>query len=621
MTTVRTPRTSPLIGILLTAATAAVFSGCGEGDMPLPEAPEVITAANPPPAISGGTLIVGSDGKTAIAADPDRDRVWVVDLESNSLVADIALEADDEPGRLVQDDAGRVHVALRRGGAVATIDLDSKQVLRRTDVCPMPRGIAYDAQTDLLHVACSGGELVSLAASTGATVRSLRLERDLRDVVVDGDKLLVSRFRSPVLKVLDATGTELSQVQPQSLNSSLAFGSTQTFEPRVAWRALPLPGGGAAMLHQRSLVTGSDTPLVLQTAAYYATIAGSTIAHDTISVVRPNQDNVAQPYSAPRLGGSISKAAFSSGFGGSAMDATVLAVDFAISPDGERVAVASAGNDLVFVSRLDQFEPDVLIEFGEFNDARPIDGQPTAVAFSAKGQIIVQSREPAAIINLDTGARIDLPGESARDTGHDIFHRNTGGVSPVACASCHPEGGDDAKVWNVSPIGPRRTQVLRGGLSATLPLHWDGQMKGMNNIMQEVFVKRMGGQPQGPRKVEAMERWLDTQPAAAPSPTGTEEQIGRGAALFFDATTACASCHSGSHLTNNKSENIGRTEKLQVPSLVGVAARAPYMHDGCAPTLRDRFTDASCGGGDNHGKTSHLSSEQIDDLVVYLETL
>jgi mono/diheme cytochrome c family protein len=615
---VRSTASSPLIGILLTAATASLFTGCGEGDAPLPEAPEVITAAKPPPAISGGTLIVGSDGKTAIAADSDRDRVWAVDLESNSLVADIALQPDDEPGRLVQDAAGRVHVALRRGGAVATIDLDSQQVLRRTDVCPMPRGIAYDSQTDLLHVACSGGELISIAASTGATVRTLRLERDLRDVVVDGDRLLVSRFRSPALKVLDANGTEFSQVQPKTLASVVSFG--QEFEPRVAWRTVAIPGGGAVMLHQRSLVTGENTPLTIAPQGYYHHISGSTVVHDTVSVIRPIHDSTTQPYATPRIGGSISKAAFSSGFGGTSLDATVLAVDVAVSSTG-RVAVASAGNDLVFVSTLDGFDQDSAAQFGEFNDARPIsDGQPVAVAFSGKDQIIVQSREPAAIINLDTGARIDLPGESARDTGHDIFHRNTGGVSPVACASCHPEGGDDAKVWNVAPIGPRRTQVLRGKLSETFPLHWDGQMKSMDNIMQEVFVKRMGGQPQGPRKVEAMERWLDTQPAAAPSPTGTEEQIGRGAALFFDATTACASCHSGSHLTNNTSVDVGRG-KVQVPALLGVAARAPYMHDGCAPTLRDRFTNLSCGGGDSHGKTSQLSSEQIDDLVAYLETL
>ena len=64
---------------------------------------------------------------------------------------------------------------------------------------------------------------------------------------------------------------------------------------------------------------------------------------------------------------------------------------------------------------------------------------------------------------------------------------------------------------------------------------------------------------------------------------------------------------------------MGTGVNAQVPTLIGIAARAPYMHDGCASTLHDRFGD--CGGGDRHGKTSHLTATQIDDLVAYLESL
>jgi cytochrome c peroxidase len=64
---------------------------------------------------------------------------------------------------------------------------------------------------------------------------------------------------------------------------------------------------------------------------------------------------------------------------------------------------------------------------------------------------------------------------------------------------------------------------------------------------------------------------------------------------------------------------VGTGRAFQVPPLMGLAARAPYMHNGCATTLHDRF--GPCGGGDKHGKTSHLSAAQINDLVAYLETL
>ncbi|MBC8131533.1 MAG: cytochrome-c peroxidase, partial [Deltaproteobacteria bacterium] len=60
---------------------------------------------------------------------------------------------------------------------------------------------------------------------------------------------------------------------------------------------------------------------------------------------------------------------------------------------------------------------------------------------------------------------------------------------------------------------------------------------------------------------------------------------------------------------------------FQVPSLRGVGWRAPFMHDGCSPTLAARFGNKYCDGGDAHGKTSQLTPAQIDDLVAFLESL
>ena len=45
---------------------------------------------------------------------------------------------------------------------------------------------------------------------------------------------------------------------------------------------------------------------------------------------------------------------------------------------------------------------------------------------------------------------------------------------------------------------------------------------------------------------------------------------------------------------------------FQVPSLVGIGTRGPFMHDGCAATLRDRFNPA-CGGA-QHGMTDKLTA-------------
>src|SRR5262249_26625612 len=104
-------------------------------------------------------------------------------------------------------------------------------------------------------------------------------------------------------------------------------------------------------------------------------------------------------------------------------------------------------------------------------------GEGGAVAFALHNTLLVQTREPAAL-QLPVAASvftIRLSPDSRLDTGHGIFHANSG--AGLACASCHPEGGDDGRVWRFrlkdGTAVPRRTQNLRGGILATAPFHWD----------------------------------------------------------------------------------------------------------------------------------------------------
>jgi mono/diheme cytochrome c family protein len=304
-------------------------------------------------------------------------------------------------------------------------------------------------------------------------------------------------------------------------------------------------------------------------------------------------------------------------------------VDIAVSTDGKKAAIAAAGSHLVLESPLSTFEEtDALDTCWNSAEQRVIalPGEPIAVAYDGEDNLVVQVREPPTLERYAalSGSLIDviwLSGESRADTGHKLFHGDPDAfIAPmIACASCHPEGGDDGHVWVFNPLGKRRTQGLAGGVLQTLPLHWDGGMDDLGAIMESVFMGRMGGTYQGPARIEAFGKWIDTIPAVPASEPVDEEAAVRGKALFNDPTVGCATCHSGPMLTNNLSTDVGTGGKLQVPSLLGIGLRAPFMHDGCAPTLHDRF--GACGGGDKHGVTSGLTPAQIDDLVAYLMTL
>jgi YVTN family beta-propeller protein len=99
----------------------------------------------------------------------------------------------------------------------------------------------------------------------------------------------------------------------------------------------------------------------------------------------------------------------------------------------------------------------------------------------------------------------------------------------------------------------------------------------------------------------------------------------RGKKLFFDDKTACSVCHSLPHFTNLNSYDVGTigrydnpTNRFDTPTLIEIWRTGPYLHDGSAATLEEVIT---LNKEDKHGVTSHLTPEQIDDLVAYMLSL
>jgi len=189
----------------------------------------------------------------------------------------------------------------------------------------------------------------------------------------------------------------------------------------------------------------------------------------------------------------------------------------------------------------------------------------------------------------------------------------------LACASCHPEGGDDGSTWDLSGEGQLRTQSLRGGVAGTEPLHWRGEHGDFNSLAEDVMFRGMQGPKLHDAQVVALERLINAIPAWKAPVVEDRTAVGRGRAVFENAAVTCATCHSGPRLTNNETVDVGTGGEFQVPSLLGLSRRAPFMHNGCAPNLTDRFTD--CGGGDAHGAVSQLAPADFSDLITYLGSL
>jgi mono/diheme cytochrome c family protein len=461
--------------------------------------------------------------------------------------------------------------------------------------------------TDRVHVACAGGELVSLPAAGGDAVRTITLERDLRDVVVVGAQLWVSTFRTAQIVVVNADGTVARRL---SLPHSFGDFKGET-SPSVAWRMLTMPDGHVGIAHQRGIVGPVQT-----TQGGYGGVGGcGGIVQSAVSLVDGATQSV----------------------GSLAVGSVVLPADLSYAPNAKQLAVLSAGNghtpelgQVALMSTSEIVVPTPSDMGGtsggceENTNTLHVDGEATALAYDAGEALWVQTREPATLQKLSTStfsvvATVKLSSDSRADTGWALFHSNSG--ANIACASCHPEGGEDARVWQFDALGPRRTQSLRGHVGGTEPFHWGGELANFSTLVGEVYMRRMAGPLLSPDQQSVLFSWVNAIPLTPSSPPADAAAVTRGKALFEDTTrAACTSCHSGPELTNNSSADVGTGGKFQVPRLLGVGWRAPFLHDGCAASLTDRFT--SCGGTtDLHGVTSQLTTAQIADLVAYLQTL
>lgn len=633
---------------------------------------QVISSAVPPRAIQGGTLAISPDDAVAVVADGDRDRVQLVDLQNGGLIATLKLDSGAEPGRVAFDADNRAHVALRGTGEVITIDVASHEITDTRSVCGVPSGLAYDAGHDTMLVSCMSGELVTLPAAGGEALRTVHVERDLRDVVVQGDRVFVSIFKKAELLELDADGVVMKREVPRTLSGSFfspfsgIASPERTLEPAVAWRIIPTPSGSVTMVHQRAQVDEIDIGLGHDGELSAEDGSGMGGAAGGFCSINPDGSESCVSGPGVMVPGFPGTSDGGYGSGGASCDSivetgvtmfgadgtvsstppivgSVLPVDGAISPDGKYFAIAVAGAfedqsfffnnpaDGLGVVVIDTEAPptsdtDCIIAGNSAPGGMLGSGQSVAVAFDSGGSLVVQTRDPNRLRVYEAGCvsgcspalDIALGGEARRDTGHDIFHENAGGG--LACASCHPGGGDDGRTWHFKDLGPRRTQLFTMGIKGTEPLHWDGDLPTLTDLVGEVFVRRMGGAPQTTQRVGALDAWMNTL-SPLPSLRATDDAAAqRGKVLFESDEVQCTNCHTGEKLTNNKTVDVGTGGAFQVPSLIGVAYHAPFIHTGCAQTLRDRF-DPSCGGGDLHGKTSQLSADQVDDLVAYLETL
>lgn len=595
--------------------------------------------------------------KVSVGVEPSRlargkDKLWVT-LRAGRAVAELAttdgalsvtrtIAVGAEPvGIVAREDGKKLYVALSMEDAVIELDGTSLSEVRRWSIAGHPEWLALHPSGDALFVGSAlGGRLSSIDTRESNSVTTLDLPyitgagedhdhsfdaRITGDpwVSADGGLLMVPTLYADTLTPADDPAEALDGdggTDTGFSSSSGGYGSAglglSRFNPGVAEFHLdahgkkidpdpvlifvagfsPLDGevntrdsgGSSGSEAVRSYLTSvtiapdGRTAYATMEASHTVVAMSTTVKYDTCNFCRDS----GMPSSEALVSSAQVFVLAETGPRGVAF----YDVDHAFVHNGLDHSMTPLSTSKVTSGIDEQYETDSLSQ-GE-----------------ALGENRVVLTKPTLPEDIETGRRLfysaDNPGMAGSGAG-------------VSCSTCHFEGRNDGLTWTLE-TGRRQTPSLAGMVSGTAPFTWTASVP---TIEEEVMITsqgRMGGEGVSDEEKSQISAYIDwSRGPDIPDHGRTSAAITRGQALFERADTACASCHAGELATDNDSYDLFGLQGVNTPSLRGIAATAPYLHDGSADTLRDLLDQCAKG---RMGDCSTLSEQDFSDLEAYLRT-
>jgi YVTN family beta-propeller protein len=596
-------------------------------------------------------------------ANPDTDTVAVLDTGSNARVAEIAVGSQPRSVAVAPD--GRIWVVNKNAATLSIVNPATMAVAQTVALArgARPHGLAFAPGGGSAFLVLEGtGQLLKLDPGNGAVQATLAVGANPRHVSVSADAatVLVSRFITPALPgestaTVD-TGTAGGEVVAVNA-ATMAVARTVTLRhsdkadtetqgggiPNYLGAAVVSPDGRSAWVPSKqdnikrgTLRNGQNLNFQNTVRAISSRIDLGTLAEDYAR--RIDHDN--------------------SGFGSAAAFHPSGAYLFVALETSRQLAVVDAvgGREL---AKLDVGRAPQAV--GVSADGRTVyvqnymDRTVTALDIGPlvlNGELRATVLSTVGTVGAETlGAQV-LAGKQLFYDARDPRLARDGYMS---CASCHNDGGHDGRTWDLAGFGEglRNTIELKGhaGMRQGL-LHWSGNFDEVQDFEKQIRDLAGGtglmadadynyatrSQALGTKKagvsadLDALAAYVgslaafDASPHRPAADTLTAAAVA-GKAVFAQAQ--CASCHGGDGFTSSALDggmrNIGTLRAtsgnrldaaalngIDVPTLRGLWATAPYLHDGRAATLDDAVWAHA-------GNT--VAGNDLANLVAYLKQI
>ena len=571
------------------------------------------------------------------AVNPDNDSVTVFDAITLAKLAEINVGTAPRSIALAPD--GRVWVANAESATV-TIIQTNYTIAQTVSLArgSRPFGLVFDPAGLNAYVALeASGKILKLNPSTGATVATLDVGPNVRhlSVTADASRILATRFITPRLP-----GEETAS--PQTTVLGVKYGGEVLTINRTNFTIIST----VILEHSEEAdtpVSARGIPNYLGAAVISPDGLSAWVPSKQDNIKRGalrNTSDLTHDMSIRSIASRINLATQTEDINGRVdFDNGGIASAAAFDPQGIFLFAALEGSREVAVS-----DPVAKQEIMRI----PVGRAPQGLVVSPDGRtLFVQNfmDRTISVHDLDTlvnGSVSPLPAPVVLESitteklasnvliGKKFFYdaqdSRVALQQYISCAACHNDGGQDGRIWDFTQFGEglRNTITLRGhGGTNQGRLHWtgnfdevqdfEGQIRnfagGTGLMSNSVFHAGTRSQPLGDTKA-GLSSDLDALAAYVASLTKNGDSPDRNANGTLTSTALagqvvfqqqnCAQCHSGSQFTDsalNVFHDVGTLKPssgqrlgaaltgLDTPTLSGLWANAPYLHDGSAATI------------------------------------
>ena len=585
-------------------------------------------------------LEVAPDGRYIYAVAQDADMLLKVDAERSEVVARIPV-GDHPHSVLLNEDGSLAFVSNQWSDNVSVIETESAMVIDTIPTGNGPAGLALSGDGKHLYTVNTFGSNLS--------VIELASERELKRLPTGSDptgiamgpehQLMVTARRAIIAPYGEEIRTDLTLIDDLEKRAEEKIGLKGAY---MMENVTYTPGGDLALV---TLIRPKNNVPSVQ-------VEGGWMMTHGFAVIEQGEGGRTAQFLLDEP-----NAYYPDPF------------DIAVSKDGKRAYISSAGVNKISVIALDSVRM-LLQESSEAElaalsnqvglSSRLVIGRiatgaaPKGLALAPDGKLLYvaeQLEDQIAVIDtrsLKKVGSIDLGGPdriTVARRGRRLF-ANAGHTfqNQYSCYTCHPDNHEDGLVYNMAAKYMGRnlanTQSLRE-IGDTAPFKWNGKNQTVykQDGMRFSTVLTRTEQFSYP-DLDAITAYIMRGIPQPPNllyggPGGLSESQQRGKEIFerekdnfgeeIPENNRCVTCHPAPWYSNFQMADVSTLAEtddpmlFDTPHLSNVFASPPYLHDGRAHTLEEIWT--VYGEDDRHGRVNDLTKTQLNDLINYLKSL